>query len=330
MKKFFLGIFFFFFIGCSSSQNILPTLDLNSIQTQVAETIKASHQIDKGIIVTSTVNETYNQISTPSYIKTPTAIYIKTNTKLPTPSQTHTPLPTLTSIPTPYPTPTRNPNPFPTVTNSPIVLPTRRPSGPVDIMNTNYLLSNSGNLVFLGEVRNNSTKTYKNIDAIVTLKGAANVVVDWESSRVDLPFESNIWSVGLLYPGEQAPFEIIIQNPGNWENYTLEVKYEVATEKEIAKQFRGLNLRNISARPIDDFIFNFQISGEVLNLSTITCGPVWYVATLFDASNQVVGLGKYFSDTERLYPQQKDLFKIQIYARGNVYSYRVLSSCYIH
>jgi hypothetical protein len=93
----------------------------------------------------------------------------------------------------------------------------------------------------------------------------------------------------MLYPSEQAPFKIFFDDPGNWITYKAAFEYKEAEEREYSDHCTDLTVIIDIGRSIDDFLFNYQVTGEIENNGNSLCGPIWIIATINDENGKVVG-----------------------------------------
>jgi hypothetical protein len=203
-------------------------------------------------------------------------------------------------------------------------------NGQIDVFNIAVHKSSDGGIVVYGEVLNRGDKPIKRAEVTLSLYDSDNNLLDTDSGYAYLPWEHNLWNTGILYPTERASFVIIFDDPGAWVLYKADLEYEDAREREYSEHYPDLQIINDIGRPIDDILFNYQVSGEIKNTGNSLSGPVWVVVTLYDKNGQVVGVGEVVTDVERLGPGEIEPFKIQEYARGPVASYRILFRAYRH
>ncbi|MCB8941598.1 MAG: hypothetical protein H6655_24540 [Ardenticatenaceae bacterium] len=210
----------------------------------------------------------------------------------------------------------------PTDTPQPTETPT--PKLQVELVSaTDY--QSDGNLVIYGEVFNSGDLPAKEPDVRVTLYDEAGSVLVTESSFVDLPLALSLWFTGVLYPGEKAPFTILVNDPGEWTSYDIDLVYEEANRRDFEEHCREFLVSNDSGRAIDDLLYNYRVSGEIKNTGEKECGPVRFSVTLYDVQGNVVGVNTYMSDVDPFAPQEEYPFSVEIFARGDVDSYAILT-----
>jgi hypothetical protein len=212
-----------------------------------------------------------------------------------------------TSTPTPGPTPTPSPAP-------PLL---------VEVINTTPHTNSMGDLVLLGEVQNLGSRPVKYIDVSVTLYDANGAVLATESSYATTPWSSNLWHTGVLLPGEIAPFDIIIDSPGQWDDWEIETDYEEAANSNFDEHYYDLEILNDQGRAINELFYNYRVSGQIENIGSLETGNVRIVATLYDAQGRIVGVEQAMTDDDELLPGEVVSFAVDMYARGQVASYRL-------
>ena len=152
------------------------------------------------------------------------------------------------------PTPTSTPGPTPTSTPAPPLL--------VEVINTTPHTGSGGDLVLLGEVQNLGTYPVKSLDTRTTVYDANGAVLATDSSYVRIPFAVNLWHAGVLLPGEIAPFYIIIDSPGSWKDWKIELDYEEAADSDFDEYYYDLEIINDQGRAINELFYNYRVSGR--------------------------------------------------------------------
>lgn len=236
---------------------------------------------------------------------------------------------TLTPLDTSTPVPSDTPQPSSTATNTPTPTPTSTPTpvvadGKLEAFNFSIYKSSNGSLIVFGEVGNRGDIPIKNLRITISIFDAGNNLLDTESNFVSTPWGHNLWSDGVLYGSQTAPFEVIFDNPGSWVNYTAKLEYEVAGPSDMASHYNNLVVKNDTGRIIQDFLYNYQVTGEVENTGAFPSGNVWLVATLYDKNGSIIGIEEGATDLSQLDPGQSAPFKIKIAAHGDVAYYRLL------
>jgi hypothetical protein len=165
----------------------------------------------------------------------------------------------------------------------------------------------------------------KNAKVTMTLYDKNGNVLDTTSSSVMVPLEFSFWFTGILYPNEQAPFEINFSSPGNWGEYRTSINYEVATESDYSDHYRDLSVVHDTGRVFDGFLGNYKVSGEIKNIGNQSCGPVRIVISLYNDEGKIIGFEYLFmTEVDPLNPSETAPFSIEIYSYGKVASYRIL------
>jgi len=213
------------------------------------------------------------------------------------------------------PTPTSTPGPTPTATPAPPLL--------VEVINTTPHAGSGGDLVLLGEVQNLGSRPVKSLDATATLYDANGAVLATESSYVKTPLAFNLWRTGVLLPGEIAPFYIIVDSPGQWKDWKIELKYKEAADSDFDDHYYDLEILNDQGRAVDELFYNYRVSGEIKNIGSLETGNVRIVTTLYDDQGRIIGVEKMMTDDDELLPGEVVPFSVDMYARGQVASYRL-------
>jgi hypothetical protein len=213
--------------------------------------------------------------------------------------------------------PTQTPTPGPTPT------PTPAPPLLVEVINTTPHTDSFGDLVLLGEVQNLGSRPVKQLDAVATLYDAEGAVLASDSSYVVTPWAFNLWRTGVLLPGEIAPFHIIIDSPGQWEDWEIELKYEEAADSDFDDHYYDLEILNDQGRAVNELFYNYRVSGQIENIGSLETGNVRIVVTLYDAEGRIVGVEEEMTSDDELLPGETVSFSVDMYARGQVASYRL-------
>ena len=137
------------------------------------------------------------------------------------------------------------------------------------------------------------------------------------------PWEFNIWHTGVLLPGEIAPFYIIVDSPGQWEEWKIELEYKQAAASDFDEHYYDLEILNDQGRAVSELLYNYRVSGEVKNVGSIETGNVRIVTTLYDNQGRIVGVAEMMTDDDELLPGEAVPFSVDMYARGQVASYRL-------
>ena len=212
-----------------------------------------------------------------------------------------------------------------TTTPTPVAVKAR-----VEVVNLTSYQSTSGfvDLIFMGEVLNLRNEPLKKIDVTIELLDANGNLLDFESGRVKTPWGFNLWNTGVLYPSLKAPYRVSFDDPGSWTEFNVSIDYSLADRKDIENHHREVEVINDTGRPIDDILYNYQITGEVKNTGFVHCYNTWIVATLFDNDGNVIGINETVTDidtdNDKLVPGETVPFKIEMYARGEVAYYELI------
>ena len=229
-----------------------------------------------------------------------TATPVPTNTPLPTntPVPTNTPIPTNTPLPTSTPLPTNTPLPEPTATTA-----IENPPTPADmeeglvILTHNGFFSDSGAALIVGEVYNNDTVSYQYVEIVADLQDEAGNTLSTENTYA---------YVDIIAPGEKSPFMITIyEPPAGLDQYDVVANGDTTDESMLS----GLEFDQYADEIDDDG--DWKLIGEVVNNSDAIAGYVQVVATLFDANDEVAGVG--FSMVESSLMDPGDISPFTLY-----------------
>lgn len=210
-----------------------------------------------------------------------------------------------------------------TISGTPIPTPLYK-HDQIEVFNVSTYKTSDGGLYFYGEVKNTGELPLKQIKITITLYDSESNILDFDDSYAYLPWQHNLWNTGILYPNQQAPFKIIFDNPGRWETFDTSVEFNNASDRDFAKHYKDFEIRNDTGRGINDFLYNYQITGEAVNIGDLISGNIWFIATLYDSSGKVVGADEFLTDIDHLSPDETIVFKVQVYARGPVSSYSLI------
>jgi hypothetical protein len=199
----------------------------------------------------------------------------------------------------------------------------------ISVFNIFTDMSSTGMSV-LGEVMNTGVRVLKNIRVTVNLYDSEGRLLDTDSANAYLPWEHNLWNTGVLYVSDKAPFVVIFTDPGNWDSYKVEVTYENADYEDHSDHYDDLLVLNDYGRDIDDFLYNYQVAGEIKNTGDYTCGSIWIILTLYNAKGEVIGIGESLTDIDRLPRGLTETFRVQAYAHDTVASYSLLLDAIQH
>lgn len=224
--------------------------------------------------------------------------------------------------------PTATPTPPPTKTPLPTATGTNTPTPPlyVEYFNVTDYSDSDGDLWLYGEVRNLGTLPAKSIKLTATLYNVDGNVLAVSSTYADMPLEFNLWFTGVLYPTEQAPFSILLEEPGQWTEWDISLTYREASYSDYEEHYRDLEVKNHFGRIVSSFGENYRVSGEIENTGEMETGPVRIIITLYNESGQVVGIeNMLMTDVDPLMPGEVAPFSTEfLYVRGTVASYQFL------
>lgn len=213
---------------------------------------------------------------------------------------------------------------IPIATPEPTKTPTPEPVLKAELVNIADYVSDD-KLVLYGEIQNTGDLPIKEPDINVTLYNENGDILVTDSSFVDLPLALSLWFTGVLYPEEKAPFSIFIDSPGSWSDIETDIIYEEAKEREFNNHCNDFIVSNDTGNEIEGYIHNYRVSGKVSNFGDRECGPVRFAVTLYDVEGNVVGLETYMSDVDPFLPGEEYPFSIELFTRGDVDSYSILT-----
>lgn len=193
-----------------------------------------------------------------------------------------------------------------------------------DYFDSNALLSDTA-LFFYGEVVNSGDLPIAEPEVKITLLDSAGNIIATESSRADLPLTLSMWFTGVLYPGEKAPFTIVVADPGEWADFETELIYDEARSRDFDEHCTGFVISRDTVGAISDILFNYRVSGEIENSSGKECGPVRLTITLYDDAMNVVGSTVYMTEADPFPIGDRQSFTTEMFAWDEVSSYSILA-----
>jgi len=183
--------------------------------------------------------------------------------------------------------------------------------GKVSISNDFAYVSSIDTLHVVGEVYNGTSKTLRFLKITANLYDIHGMLID-----VDFTFSA----LDNIPPSDKTCFEIIFLEPAGWSSY----EFEPVTYYEDGSAVTGLTALNVSGSYESSFGW-YEILGEIRNDNTNPVNYVSPIATLYNASGNVIGCDFTFVNSTHLAPAQKSSFEITSSGRdySDVSNYRV-------
>jgi len=223
-----------------------------------------------------------------------------------TPRPTRTPPPTDTPTPTDTPEPTRTPTLAPTNTPLPQPTPTPEPSAPpspddqpVEVLQSrSYFDDDLGWAHIIGLLANNSEQPLRSVRVLASLLDAGGELFN-NASTVAL--------INLTLAGEVVPFHFMLSNAPELADYELVAKFDVATEEDVAATCRNFGIRDAAGRADEQ---GYNISGLVENGCDTRVDFIRVIGSVFDAQDQLIGVGTSIAQLDALAPGQASPFEL--------------------
>lgn len=117
---------------------------------------------------------------------------------------------------------------------------------------------------------------------------------------------SNYCYLDILIPGQKSSSDILSVSPPAAENYMLETSWKTTEEEPYA----GIEIEDESLQPYEEGWY--QLSGQLTNGGNETMDMVIVVATFYDTSGNVVGVGFTCSGVSPLAPGETSSFSMLV------------------
>lgn len=190
----------------------------------------------------------------------------------------------------------------PTVT--PTATPTLIPGGVVVLNNHTAYTTTTGQLHLVGEVKNNTTYTLRNVKVTVNFYNASNQLLKSSytfTHMIDLP------------TGNSACFRIVADEPTGWSKY----EFEPVTYWTDGDPLPELTTSNVRLTYNSQFKY-YSLTGSVRNQEGVHVFGVKPVGTLYDKSTKKVIGCKFYQFLGPLAPGASGLFNIEF--RDRIYT----------
>jgi len=164
---------------------------------------------------------------------------------------------------------------------TPIFTPVPADTILLGLMSSNDYIDDLGNVVIVGEVRNDSPQNAGQAHVVVTFYDARGEIIQQEETR---PL------INILKPGQRSPFVLSIPKPLNLWEWSLR-----ATARPTQQEPRqGLVIRESRAR--EDKIGFYHVVGKVYNEESRVTHLAQVVVTLYDKWGKIVNAGFGYTD----------------------------------
>jgi hypothetical protein len=233
--------------------------------------------------------------------ETATATLVSTNT----PQPTDTPRLTDTATPTDTPEPTSTLTPPPT--NTPMLEPTEPPTEepsspdvpPVDVLQSSlYFDDRLGWAHIIGLLANNSEQPLRSVRVLASLLDAEGTFFN-SASTVAL--------INLTLSGEAVPFHFMLSNASELADYELVAQFDEADDDDVAETCRNFGIRDATGKADAQ---GYNISGLVENRCDTRVDFIRVVGSVFDAEDQLTGVGMTTAKLDMLAPSQASPFEL--------------------
>ena len=223
-----------------------------------------------------------------------------------TPQSTDTPPPTDTPEPSDTPTPTDTPEPTgtptPAATNTPAPEPMEPPSPdiqPVEVLQSlSYFDDGLGWAHIIGLLANNSEQPLRSVRVLASLLNAEGEFFN-SASTVAL--------INLTLPGEAVPFHFMLSDAPELADYELVAKFDEANDDDMAETCRDFGIRDATGRADAQ---GYNISGLVENRCDTRVDFIRVVGSVFDAEDQLIGVGMTIAKLDAVAPGQSSPFEL--------------------
>lgn len=220
---------------------------------------------------------------------------------MPTPQITLTPtvLQTVTSTTTAQSTATTQATATTRPTLTQTSTSTTNPNMKVMLLSSNAFVpyTGSNDLYIVGEVQNNTSSNVQFVKVNVVLRDANGSIVDGEYSYSD---------IDKLKLGMVSPFLVIFSNPPTWLSYEVTLTWSTTTEEPYP-------LEITNPETYFDSYNAYHIRGSVKNQYSVQRTFVQLFLTLYDPSNQVIGVATTYLNPSTLEPGQEVSFDVEAF-----------------
>lgn len=182
------------------------------------------------------------------------------------------------------------------------------PKGKIDVLpNYSYRVNPYSGLEIFGEVKNNTTRIAEGV------KITANL---YSSGRLTGTKDGYSY-IGILEPGDIAPFIIVFLSNPSFDNIVFSTQY-YETNTEPYKQFL---IQNSSITT--DTYGSSDLIGEVKNTGSRNSKSVEVACSFYDASGKVVYTGEDYASPDSISPGQIGTFSIDLIDLPSYSSYKL-------
>jgi hypothetical protein len=234
---------------------------------------------------------------------TTTPLPTKTARPTGTPSLTDTPMPTDTLTPTNTPEPTRTPTPTQTPTAEPteplVDEPLSLDTQPVEVLKSRmYVDDRLGWTHIIGLLANRSEQPLRSLRVLASLLDAEGESFN-NASTVAL--------INLTLPGEAVPFHFMLSNAQELADYALVARFDEATDDDVAGTCRDFRFRDAVSKADAQ---GYKIIGLIENRCDTRVDFIRVIGSVFDANDQLIGVGTSIAQLDVLAPAQSSPFEL--------------------
>lgn len=128
----------------------------------------------------------------------------------------------------------------------------------------------------------------------------------------------------LMLPGDIVPFEMPFFDSPEFASYDLSIKVAVADADDIAITCRDLEIGDFSSSA---GFLGYEIKGRVTNSCTATVEFVKVIGAVYDAKEQLIGVGLTYADLDELAPGATSPFALLLFNldASQVASFRLIA-----
>jgi len=165
-----------------------------------------------------------------------------------------------------------------------------------EIIDDNYYTDDYGYLYIVGEVENKGDVNLEYVEIIATIYDDGTVVNSTFTFTM----------LDILEPNQKSPFKIMIEEPGSWTDYSLDLDYSSTLDTP----YNELQIQGVSDS--EDDLGYYYINGEVENTGTDSVEYVKVVASIYDSGGNIIETDFVFTNPDTLDPDETAPFEFMI------------------
>lgn len=163
----------------------------------------------------------------------------------------------------------------------------------------------TGQLHFVGEVRNNTSRNQTFVRITLTLRQAGQAV-----------YSATVFSMlSTLRPGELSPFDFAMTPPPPYDSYGFAITSQ-PTDRDPVDDFAILSQRSFT-----DTLTTLAVVGELRNDLPSAVAFVVVVGTFYDSQGAVWNAGQVYTLLDRLAAGQRSPFRLAVSGAPQIVSY---------